>query len=56
MYVALFTLALIGDSQFFVTVGSYIVSNQLISHGEAHDINNCLVFAFKSVSPHEVYT
>ena len=30
MYVALFTLALIGDSHFFVTVGSNIVSNQLI--------------------------
>jgi hypothetical protein len=31
MYVVLFTLVLIGDSQFFVTVGSYIVSNQLIA-------------------------
>ncbi len=31
MYVALFTLALIGDSQFVVTVGNYIVSNQLIA-------------------------
>ncbi len=31
MYVALFTLALIGDSQFFVTVGNYIVLNQLIA-------------------------
>ncbi len=31
IYVALFTLALIGHSQFFVTVGSYIVSNQLIA-------------------------
>ncbi len=30
VYVALFTLALIGDSHFFVTVGNYIVSNQLI--------------------------
>ncbi len=30
VYVALFTLALIGDSQFFVTVGNYVVSNQLI--------------------------
>ncbi len=29
MYVAFFTLALIGDSQIFVTVGSFIVSNQL---------------------------
>ncbi len=31
MYVALFTLALIGDSQFFVTVGNYILANQLIA-------------------------
>ncbi len=31
MYVALFTLALIGDSQIFVTVSNYIVSNQLIA-------------------------
>jgi hypothetical protein len=31
MYVLLYTLALIGDSQFFVTVGNYIVSNQLIA-------------------------
>ena len=27
-----------------------------INHGEAHDINISLVFAFKSVLPHEVYT
>jgi hypothetical protein len=25
-------------------------------YGEAHDINTCLVFAFKSVLSHEVYT
>ncbi len=31
MYVAFFTLALIGDSRFFVTVGSFIVLNQLIA-------------------------
>ncbi len=43
----------------FVTVGSYIVLNQLIcwiNHGEAHEIKTCIVFAFKSVLPHEVYT
>jgi hypothetical protein len=43
----------------FVTVGSYIVSNQLIcwiNHGEAHEINTCIVFVFKSELPHEVYT
>jgi hypothetical protein len=27
-----------------------------INYGEAHDINTCLVFAFKIVLPHEVYT
>ncbi len=44
-----------------MTVGSYVVSNQLIvgsimDHGEAHEINTCFVFAFKSVLSHEVYT
>jgi hypothetical protein len=27
-----------------------------INHGEAHEINTCFVFAFKSVFSHEVYT
>jgi hypothetical protein len=43
----------------FVIVGSYIVLNQLIyliNHGEAHEINTWIVFAFKSELPHEVYT
>jgi hypothetical protein len=30
MNVVLFTLALIGDSKFFLTVSKYIVSNQLL--------------------------
>ncbi len=58
MYIALFTLALIGDSQFFLQLVD-IVSNQLIcliNHCEAHEINTCIVFAFKSALPHEVYT
>jgi hypothetical protein len=27
-----------------------------INHGEAHEINTCIIFAFKGVLPHEVYT
>jgi hypothetical protein len=41
----------------FVTVSSFIVLNQLvcwINHDEAHEINTCIVFAFKNVLPHEV--
>ncbi len=49
VYVALFTLALIGDSQ-FVTVSKYIALNHLLDQTwEAHDISPCYVFAFKSV-------
>ena len=52
----LFTLALIGDSQ-FLTVSKYIVLNHLLDLAwEAHDISPCYVFAFKSVLPYEVYT
>jgi hypothetical protein len=41
----------------FLTVSKYIVSTYCwIKHGEAHDIGPCLVFAFKSVLPYEVYT
>jgi hypothetical protein len=57
MYVALFTLALVGDSQYFLTVSKYIVFNHLLDQTwEAHDISPCYVFAFKSVLPYEVYT
>ncbi len=59
MYVALITLALIGDSQFSVTVGNYIVSNQLIAGSimVKHMILKLVfVFAFKSVLPCEVHT
>ena len=56
MHVALFTLALIGDSQ-FLAVNKYIVLNYLLDQTwEAHDISPCYVFAFKSVLHHEVYT
>ena len=52
----LFTLALIGDSQ-FLTVSKYIVLNHLLDlTWEAHDISPCYVFAFKSVVSYEVYT
>jgi hypothetical protein len=59
MYVALITLALIGNSQFFVTVGSYIVPNLLIvgSIMVRHmKLILLLSLLFKSVLPHEVFT
>ncbi len=57
MYVALFTLALIGDRQFlWQSVIILCQTNCWIKHGEAHDISPCLVFAFKSVLLYEVYT
>ncbi len=42
----------------FVTVSKYCVEPTYcwITHGEAHDISTCLVFALKSVLPYEVYT
>ncbi len=56
VYVALVTLALIGDSQ-FLTVSKYIVLNHLMGlTWETHDISPCNAFAFKSVLPYEVYT
>ncbi len=56
MYVAIFTVALVGDSQ-FQTVSKYIVLNHLLDQTwEAHDISPCYVFAFKSVLAYEVYT
>ncbi len=52
----LFTLALIGDSQ-FLTVSKYMVLNPLTDlTWEAHDISPCYVFAFKSVLPSELST
>ena len=52
----LFTLALIGDSQ-FLTVSKHIVLNHLLDlTWEADDISPCYVFAFKTVVPYEVYT
>ncbi len=59
MYVALFTLALVGDRQFFVTVSNYFVSNQLIAGSimvRHMMLIHVLSFAFKSVLPHGVYT
>jgi hypothetical protein len=58
MYVALFTLALIGDSQFLWQLVVLLCRTTYcwINHGETHEINTCIVFAFKSVLTHEVYT
>ena len=49
MYVALFTLALIGDRQFRQSVKILWWTIYWLKHGEAHVISPCLVFAFKSV-------
>ncbi len=52
MYVALFTLALVGDSQFLDSQYIYIVLNHLLDQTwEAHNISPCYVYAFKSVLP-----
>jgi hypothetical protein len=52
------TLAFIGDSQFLWQLVVYYVEPTCcwLNHGEAHEVNTCFVFAFKSVLPYEVYT
>jgi hypothetical protein len=51
-------LILLGKVNFYDSWQLYCVKQTYcwINHGEAHDIDTCLVFAFKSVLPHEVYT
>ncbi len=33
-----------------------VILCDIINHGKAHEINACIVFAFKSALPHKVYT
>jgi hypothetical protein len=51
-------LPLLGTVNFFHSQYLYCVKPTYcwINHGEAHGIYTCVVFAFKSVFPHEVYT
>jgi hypothetical protein len=58
MHVAFLPLPILGTVN-FVTVGSFSISIQLVAgsnYGEAHELNTCTVFTFKSVFLYEVYT